>query len=100
MFLPLGYKPAVLDHVDTVVHLTRGRHILTLATRSLDGTRRTQGNAMVDRITLTAADPAATVARYDVADAVVKGGRATFWVYAAKDGLARLTPRSAAARCT
>lgn len=92
LFLPLGYKPAVLDHVDTVVHLTRGRHILTLATRSLDGTRRTQGNAMVDRITLTAADPAATVARYDVADAVVKGGRATFWVYAAKDGLARLTP--------
>ncbi|KQO51273.1 hypothetical protein [Sphingomonas sp. Leaf257] len=92
LFLPLGYKPAVLDHADTVVTLTRGRHILTLATRSLDGTRRTQGNAMVDRITLTAADPAVTATRYDVADAVVKGGSATFWVYAAKDGLARLSP--------
>ncbi|WP_428969093.1 cellulosome protein [Sphingomonas sp. Xoc002] len=92
LFLPLGYKPAVLDHADTVVNLTRGRHVLTLATRSLDGTRRTQGNAMVDRITLTAADPAVTATRYDVADAVVKSGSATFWVYAAKDGLARLSP--------
>ncbi|MBB4609661.1 cellulosome protein [Sphingomonas yabuuchiae] len=92
LFLPLGYKPAVLDHADTVVNLTRGRHVLTLATRTLDGTRRTQGNAMVDRITLTAADPAVTATRYDVADAVVKGGSATFWVYAAKDGLARLSP--------
>ena len=92
LFLPLGYKPAVLDHADTVVNLTRGRHVVTLATRSLDGTRRTQGNAMVDRITLTAADPAVTATRYDVADAVVKGGSATFWVYAAKDGLARLSP--------
>lgn len=92
LFLPLGYKPAVLDHTDTVVHLTRGRHVLTLATRSLDGTRRTQGNAMVDRITLTAADPAVTATRYDVADAMVKGGSTTFWVYAAQDGLARLSP--------
>ncbi len=92
MFLPLGYKPAVLDHADTVVNLTRGRHVLTLATRSLDGTRRTQGNAMVDRITLTAADPAVTATRYDVADAMVKGGSTTFWVYAAQDGLARLSP--------
>ncbi len=92
LLLPLGYKPAVLDHADTVVHLTRGRHVLTLATRSLDGTRRTQGNAMVDRITLTAADPAVTATRYDMADAMVKGGSATFWVYAAQDGLARLSP--------
>jgi hypothetical protein len=94
LFLPLGYKPAVLDHADTVVDLTRGRHVLTLATRSLDGNGRTLGNAMVDRITLTAADPAAGRAHYDVADAVVKGGSATFWVYAAKDGLARLSPET------
>ncbi|WP_083748302.1 cellulosome protein [Sphingomonas sp. Sph1(2015)] len=94
LFLPLGYKPAVLDHADTVVDLTRGRHVLTLATRSLDGKGRTLGNAMVDRITLTAADPAAGRAHYDVADAVVKGGSATFWVYAAKDGLARLSPET------
>ncbi|MFN3775710.1 cellulosome protein [Sphingomonas parapaucimobilis] len=94
LFLPLGYKPAVLDHADTVVDLTRGRHVLTLATRSLDGKGRTLGNAMVDRITLTAADPAAGRAHYDVADAVVKGGSATFWVYAAKDGLVRLSPET------
>ncbi len=74
LFLPLGYKPAVLDHADTTVSLTRGRHVLTLSTRSPDGRGRTQGNAMVDRITLTAADPAATRAHYDVADAVLKGG--------------------------
>ena len=106
LFLPLGYKPAVLDHVDTIVNLTQGRHIIALSTRSLDGTGRTQGNAMVDRITLTAADPAITRAHYDVADAVLKGAArsgvdavtlspgssATFWVYAAQDGLARLTP--------
>lgn len=108
LFLPLGYKPAVLDHADTTVSLTRGRHVLTLSTRSPDGRGRTQGNAMVDRITLTAADPAATHARYDVADAVLKGGfrsggdavtlakdgSATFWVYAARDGLARLAPHA------
>ncbi|OAN67064.1 hypothetical protein [Sphingomonas sp. TDK1] len=106
ILLPLGYKPVVLDHVDTVVSLTAGRHVLTLSTRSVDGTRHTQGNAMVDRITLTAIDPAASGARYDVADAVLKGtsstrgdavalssgGSATFWVYAAQDGLARLRP--------
>lgn len=92
LLLPLGYKPSVLDHVDTVVSLPQGRHILTLATRSLDGRRRTRGNALVDRITLTAADPAETTTTYDVRDAMVKDGRATFWVYGAQDGLARLTP--------
>ncbi|WP_294236078.1 cellulosome protein [uncultured Sphingomonas sp.] len=106
LFLPLGYKPAVLDHVDTVIDLLRGRHMLTLSTRSLDGRGRTQGNAMVDRITLTSVDPAAARTRYDVADAVLKGAAraagdlvtlspgssATFWVYTAQDGLARLSP--------
>ncbi|WP_230481042.1 cellulosome protein [Sphingomonas sp. Leaf21] len=90
LFLPLGYKPAVLDHVDTIVTLTRGQHVLTLATRSLDGTRATRGNALVDRITLTAADPAATTVRYDVRDAMLKGETATFWVYGAQDGAAKL----------
>ena len=106
LFLPLGYKPAVLDHVDTVIPLSRGSHTLTLSTHSVDGRQQTQGNAMVDRITLTSIDPARTSARYDVADAVLKGaftpkgdgvtlaedGSATFWVYAANDGPARLNP--------
>ena len=104
LFLPLGYKPAVLDHVDTVVNLTRGEHVLTLATRSLDGAQRTRGNALVDRITLTAADPTSATVTYDVRDAMVKGhGRmtgdaadlaagssATFWVYGVQDEPARL----------
>ncbi len=105
LFLPLGYKPSVLDHVDTVVNLTRGKHVLTLATRSLDGTRRTEGHALVDRITLTAADPASTTVTYDVRDAMVTGraatkgdavdlatgASATFWVYAVQDEPAALS---------
>ncbi|WP_233150981.1 cellulosome protein [Sphingomonas mollis] len=109
LFLPLGYKPSVLDHADTAVTLTEGRHVLTLATRSLDGKRRTQGNALVDRITLSLADTAPdtryeardawltrTNAGADAADAVRldKGDAATFWVYAAQDGPARLTVES------
>jgi hypothetical protein len=90
LFLPLGYKPSVLDHVDTVVPLTRGRHVITLATRSQDGQRRTIGNALVDRITLSRAADAGAAAVYDVQDAVLRNGAATFWVYAARDGLARL----------
>lgn len=90
MFLPLGYKPAVLDHVDTVIPLTRGRHTLTLATRSSDGTRRTVGNALVDRITLSLAEPAGAARWYDVRDAHGTDGTKTFWAYAAKDGPAQI----------
>ncbi|WP_312489438.1 cellulosome protein [Sphingomonas sp.] len=94
LFLPLGYKPSVLDHVDTMVSLPKGRHVLTIATRNLDGTRQTRGNALIDRITLTAADPADVTTRYDVQDAMVKDRTATFWVYGAQDGLARLVPEA------
>ena len=108
LFLPLGYKPSVLDHVDTVVTLPRGRHVLTLSTRSLDGTRRTRGNALVDRITLTSADPSPEMRDYDVQDAMpgkgavmkdgalvlAPGASATFWVYAAKDGPASIIPQT------
>ncbi|MEH3120688.1 MAG: cellulosome protein [Sphingomonas phyllosphaerae] len=89
LYLPLGYKPAVLDHVDTELTLGAGRHVLTLATRSRDGRARTQGNALVDRITLTeATGDAAQV--YDLRDAKRDGAAATYWVYAATDGPARL----------
>ncbi len=105
LFLPLGYKPSVLDHVDTSVVLTRGRHVVTLATRSLDGRRATQGNALVDRITLSLPDPVG-VQLYAAQDAMLtrngdaiqlggavtlgQGDTASFWVYAAQDGPARL----------
>ncbi|MBY9064912.1 cellulosome protein [Sphingomonas yunnanensis] len=89
IYLPLGYKPAVLDHADTTLTLSAGRHVVTLATRSRDGRGRTQGNALVDRITLTqTAKDAAQV--YDARDAKRVGRAATWWVYAAKDGPARL----------
>lgn len=109
MLLPLGYKPSVWDHADTTVKLTKGRHVVTLATRSLDGKRRTIGNALVDRITLTLPDPKAGEAIYEAeyaslagttpsygaaarsgpgVVALPSGARATFWVYAANEGLA------------
>ncbi|WP_343525538.1 cellulosome protein [Sphingomonas sp.] len=99
LHLPLGYKPSVLDHVDTSVTLNAGRHVVTLATRSTDGRGQTNGNALVDRITLTQA-PANDAQVYDVRDAGMRGGAATFWVYAAKDGPARLATLAAGARPT
>ncbi|WSQ13690.1 Ig-like domain-containing protein [Streptomyces sp. NBC_01231] len=53
LFLPLGYKWVVWDHTDTKVKLTKGKHTLTLAARSADGKRVTQGDAIVDRLTLS-----------------------------------------------
>ncbi len=112
MFLPLGYKWVVWDHADTTVDLTAGSHTLTLAAQSLDG-RGTRGDAIVDRITLSLADPDAATSvyeaelaqldgagtRYDVAGDTVsgagvaelpEGGTATFWVYGATDAEATL----------
>ncbi|WP_033342718.1 LamG-like jellyroll fold domain-containing protein [Catenuloplanes japonicus] len=94
LFLPLGYKWVVWDHTDTRVTLTKGRHTVTLAARSLDGTRTTTGDAIIDRIRLTLANPAVRSATYraeyaDLTQATVRdhavdlrrGGTATFWVY-------------------
>src|SRR5690606_10934040 len=50
LFLPLGYKWVVWDHADTTVELTAGKHVISLAARSLDGTRATKGDAIIDRI--------------------------------------------------
>ncbi|KKD02434.1 hypothetical protein TN53_40550, partial [Streptomyces sp. WM6386] len=51
--MPLGYKWVVWDHTDTKVKLTKGKHTLTLAAKSLDGKRVTKGDAIVDRLTLS-----------------------------------------------
>jgi hypothetical protein len=100
LHLPLGYKPSVLDHVDTRVMLTEGRHVVTLATRSRDGKARTQGNALIDRITLTQGAADGATRDYDARDAMLHGGATTFWVYAAKDAPMRLTPLVNGARAT
>jgi hypothetical protein len=98
VFLPLGYKWVVWDHADTKVQLTKGTHTISLAARSLDGTKATKGDAIVDRITLALPNPAAKtevyeaeLAELDGARAVTggvklgRGGSATFWVYSKDD---------------
>lgn len=118
LFLPLGYKWVVWDHADTAVQLTAGRHVISLAARSLDGTRATKGDAIIDRIAVRLPNPAASTAGYEAELAELDGGRpvysglraagpsqpvsgsgvaeltkgdvATFWVYAAEDGEATI----------
>jgi len=116
MFLPLGYKWVVWDHTDTTVQLTAGRHTISLAARSLDGSRATKGDAIVDRIVLGLPNPAAATAVYEAeladlsgarpvynlpasvrrgvsgsgAVAIGRGQSATFWVYSPKDEEATL----------
>jgi hypothetical protein len=112
LFLTLGYKWVVWDHTDTRVNLTKGDHVVTLSSRSLDGTRTTKGDAIIDKIDLSLPNPAAARSIYEAEDATLgsgatadysaeglsgagsvelgTGGTATFWVYAAKDGYATL----------
>jgi hypothetical protein len=107
LYLTLGYKWLVWDHTDTTVKLTKGEHTLTLATKSLDGTRATKGDALVDKIDLSLADPAAAETNYEAENATLTGASvdysrkkvsgagvaalskdqtATFWVYSPDDG--------------
>jgi hypothetical protein len=105
LFLTLGYKWVVWDHTDTTVDLTAGTHRITLAARSLDGTRSTVGDAILDKIDLALANPAhedvyeAEVAHLDGATTDYSRARAsgsgvarvrpddtvTFWVYSERD---------------
>ncbi|NEE02726.1 cellulosome enzyme [Phytoactinopolyspora halotolerans] len=117
LFLPLGYKWVVWDHVDTTVDLTAGTHTISLAAQSLDGSGATQGDALIDRITLALPNPDAASAVYEgelaqldgaepvyrhrqfdrhgVSGAgaveVSKGDVATFWVYSAEDAESTIT---------
>ncbi|KUO14364.1 LamG-like jellyroll fold domain-containing protein [Streptomyces dysideae] len=112
LHLPLGYKWVVWDHTDTKVQLTKGKHTLTLAAKSLDGQRATKGDAIVDRLTLSlpaasadtqvyegelawpdgGAQPlyslptqAGTPATGSGAVRLAEGQTATFWVYSPAD---------------
>ncbi|MFJ1665798.1 LamG-like jellyroll fold domain-containing protein [Streptomyces bottropensis] len=118
LHLPLGYKWVVWDHADTKVRLTKGKHTLTLAARSLDGKRVTQGDAIVDRLTLSLPDPSAETQVYEGelawpgkgaqpvyelsrkteapatgsgAMRLTKDQTATFWVYSPSEREATLT---------
>jgi hypothetical protein len=117
LYLPLGYKWVVWDHTDTKVHLTQGKHTLTLAAKSLDGKRTTKGDAIVDRLTLSLPEATAGTQVYEGelawpaggarpvydlpnkagtpatgsgAVRLPKGGTATFWVYSPADREATL----------
>ncbi|MGX1563642.1 LamG-like jellyroll fold domain-containing protein [Streptomyces sp. NPDC055506] len=112
LHLPLGYKWVVWDHTDTEVKLTKGRHTLTLAAKSLDGKRATKGDAIVDRLTLSLPDASAGTRVYEGelawpgggarpvydlpnrsgsgAVRLAKGQTATFWVYSPADREATL----------
>lgn len=114
LFLPLAYKWVVWDHTDTEVELTAGTHTITLAAQSLDGSGATQGDAIIDRITLSLPNPSAgtdvheaelattdgtavydadelpgSVAAEEVSGAggiaLDEGNSLTFWVYGAED---------------
>lgn len=110
LYLPLAYKWVVWDHTDATVQLTAGKHVITLAAQSLDGTRTTKGDAILDRIVLSlpSASAGASVYEAELADLgpgtapvygaaagagasgagglrVAKDASATFWVYSAKD---------------
>ncbi|MFJ9381161.1 LamG-like jellyroll fold domain-containing protein [Streptomyces sp. NPDC101455] len=65
LYLPLGYKWVVWDHTDTKVKLTKGKHTLTLAAKSLDGKGATKGDAIVDRLTLSLPDASAGARVYE-----------------------------------
>ncbi|MEW2611315.1 LamG-like jellyroll fold domain-containing protein [Streptomyces sp. NPDC047880] len=114
LHLPLGYKWVVWDHTDTKVELTKGKHTLTLAARSADGERATQGDAIVDRLTLSLPRASAGTQVYEGelawpaggarpvydlpkpaatgsgAVRLAKGQSATFWVYSPADREATL----------
>jgi hypothetical protein len=107
IFLTLGYKWVVWDHTDTAVDLTAGNHVISLSARSLDGTKATKGDAIVDKIDLSLANPDAGQRLYEAeyatrpgatldysasnssasgVAALAPGQSATFWVYSQKDG--------------
>ncbi|UUU35506.1 Ig-like domain-containing protein [Streptomyces sp. CA-210063] len=117
LYLPLGYKWVVWDHTDTKVRLSKGKHTLTLATKSLDGERATKGDAIVDRLTLSLPEASAATQVYEGELAWLDGGAqpvyelpqqagtsatgsgaarlaknqtATFWVYSPADREATL----------
>jgi hypothetical protein len=113
LYLPLGYKWVVWDHTDTKVQLTKGKHTLTLAAKSLDGKRVTKGDAIVDRLTLALPAASAGTQVYEGelawlgggaqpaynlpgsgsgsgAARLAKGQSATFWVYSPADREATL----------
>lgn len=105
IYAELGYKWVVWNHTDTTVDLQAGENTITIAAKSLDGSKQTVGTAIIDKIDLTAANPGYVpiyeaenavlhdaTAAYDRAGVsgsgyvpVAAGQSATFWVYSKDD---------------
>ncbi|PWK83809.1 hypothetical protein C8D88_110265 [Lentzea atacamensis] len=104
--LPVSYAWVVWDHTDTRVQLSAGKHTITLAASDPLGT--TRGDAIIDKIDLTAVDAntdGRSVYEAEYADlrrakpqytvsnssgpgvaAIGMGASATFWVHSDRDG--------------
>ncbi|MTV25107.1 cellulosome enzyme [Nitriliruptoraceae bacterium ZYF776] len=74
LFLPMGYNFVVWSHTDTTVELEAGENAIRLAAQSLDGSSSTVGDAIVDRIVLQLANPAAEVEVYEAELAEIESG--------------------------
>ncbi|KTR90783.1 hypothetical protein NS220_15000 [Microbacterium testaceum] len=72
IYADLGYKWVVWDHTDTKVALNAGKNTITLAARSLDGTKATQGAAIIDKIDVTLPNASFTPI-YEAENAVLHG---------------------------
>jgi hypothetical protein len=114
VWLPVGYNWVIWNHADTTVHLTAGKHQISLSTTGANGAA-TNGDAIINKIDLQLDDPAvqdSTVYEAEQADLndattdyrpqsqsgagaadIGPRQRATFWVYSAADGYSDLAFR-------
>jgi len=107
IWLPDGYEWVIWNYGSATLPLTAGTHTISLSTVGANGAA-TDGDAIIDKIDLTLQGSTSVTypatlaqltngARTDYPrDAVDlnRGGRATFWVYAAQDGYQDLAFRS------
>ncbi|MDQ1082068.1 MULTISPECIES: LamG-like jellyroll fold domain-containing protein [Microbacterium] len=77
IYADLGYKWVVWDHTDTKVALNAGKNTITLAARSLDGTKATKGAAIIDKIDVTLPNANYTPI-YEAENAVLHDATATY----------------------
>jgi hypothetical protein len=112
--LPAGFNATIWSNTATTVHLTAGRHTLSLGTSGDDG-QATTGDANIDKIDLTRTTPASNTTVYEAEQAQLSGATtdyaalgqsgagtadlqrgdgATFWVDSATDGYSTLALRA------
>lgn len=78
LFLPLGYKWVVWDQTKTKVELAAGENTITVAAQNLDGSKSTKGDALLDKIDVSLANPDAATSVYEAEYATLDGASARF----------------------